>query len=178
MKNIKVGSTIYVSRFGQKEVFLKCPVCFGEKIVTLILGNGDKVEMPCECCSRGVEPSTGYVKEWRMEAGVESVIITKIETTIDANGETYEYISDNRIFYPKDIFITEQEAVEESIKRADKYNLDQETKAEFVKGKPDKNYTWNAGYHIREAKKAKEKVDYHTKMAILCKAKAKGQNME
>ena len=173
MKDIKVGSIVYVSYFGKKEVFLKCPVCFGKKFATLILGNGDMVEMPCECCHQGIDPPTGYIKEWRMEAGAESIIITKIETTTDVDGETYEYISDNKIFYPKDIFATEQEAMGESTKRADKYNLEQETKAELIKGKPDKNYSWNAGYHMREAKKAKEKVDYHTKMAIICKAKAK-----
>ncbi len=173
MKEIKIGDTIYVSKFGHTQIKIDCPVCFGKKVVVLILGNEDSVEMRCEYC-RGdcCSPSNGYVKEWRMSADVETVIVSQIRTRQTASENEIEYQADSRIYYTKDVFATEEEALTESARRATQYNIDQETKAEHVKGKPDKNYSWNAGYHIREAKKAKEKVEYHSKMAKICKAKA------
>lgn len=168
----KVGDAIYVSCFGRREIKMECPVCFGKCVVRLILGNDDSVEMPCEYCRRGYEPAVGYVKEYRMDAGVEMVVIDQISTEHTAAGEKVEYRTDSYIYHPKDAFSTEEEALAESNRRADAYNLEQETKAELVKGKPNKNYSWNAGYHMRQVKEAKEKVEYHSKMAKICKARA------
>ena len=173
MENVKIGDTIYVSKFGQTQVKIDCPVCFGKKIVTLILGNDAAVEMPCECCGRGCEPPCGYVKEWRMKKGVKTVVVSQIRTRQTASGNEVEYQADSYIYYAKDVFSTEEEALAESERRAEQYNIDQETKAEHIKGKPDKNYSWNAGYHMRQAKKAREQIEYHSKMAKICKARSK-----
>jgi hypothetical protein len=172
-KRFMVGDEIYVSEFGNKQIELDCPVCFRKGVVTLILGNGDSVEMPCEYCKSGLgTPSKGYVNEWIMDAGVKKVTITEVIIKQTAEGNKFDYLSHSHIYYTKDVFATEKEALEESRRRADKYNLERETKAEFIKGKPDKNYSWNAGYHMSLAKKAKMKVEYHTKMAKICKGRA------
>ena len=153
-------------------------MCFGKKVVMLIMGNDESVEMPCECCGRGREPPCGYVTEWRMNAGVETVIVSQIRTRQTAVENEIEYQAGSYIYYTKDVFATKEEALAESERRAKQYNIDQETKAEHIKGKPDKNYSWNAGYHMREVKKAKEKIEYHSKMAKICKDRAKDVNRD
>jgi hypothetical protein len=44
---------------------------------------------------------------------------------------------------------------------------------DHVKHDKNKSYSWNAGYHKREAKRAAKKVEYHTKMAAECKDRRK-----
>ncbi len=173
---IKIGDTIYVSKFGREQIKRDCPVCFGKRAITLILGNDDSVKMPCEWCGRGCDPPCGYVTEWRMIAGVETVVVSQIRTRQTAVENEIEYQAGSYIYYTKDVFSTEEEALAESNRRAKQHNLDQETKAEHIKGKPDKNYSWNAGYHMRESKKAEGKVEYHSKMAKICKARAGGSD--
>lgn len=172
-KKFKVGDKIYVSHFGRREIKVNCPVCFGKRVVRLILGDDSIVEMPCECCGRGYEPAKGYVVDWRMDAGAKKRTITQVETKQTQEGELVEYRSDHYIHQPQDIFTTEKEALADSKRKADKYNLEHETKAEFIKGKPDKNYSWNAGYHRRLVKKAEKEIEYHSKMAKICKERAK-----
>jgi len=172
----KVGDTIYVSSCGIMAVKVDCPVCFRKMFVTLILGNGDHVEMPCECCGKGFyDEPRGYVVENHYEAGVKEVVVSKVTIEKVAAGDTVKYQSDCHIYYPKDVFATKEEALAESVRRSTEYNTERETKAEFIKGKPNKNYSWNAGYHMRLVKKAKEQIEYHSKMAVICKSRAKGE---
>jgi hypothetical protein len=51
--------------------------------------------------------------------------------------------------------------------------LEQSTRAEYLKKNMNKKYSWNAGYHLKEAKRSEEQAAYHRKKAMLCKAKAK-----
>lgn len=172
----KIGDTVYVSKFGRREVKEKCPVCFGKLVVTLILGDDTPVELPCKYCGRGYDPPSGQVAEWRMDAGAEAVIIDQIRTAQTGAGEKVEYMVGNRSYYSIDVFSTEQEALDKSERSAAKHRQEQETRAEFIKEDTNKNYSWNAGYHRREAKKAAEKVEYHSRMAKICKAKAGGEH--
>ncbi len=172
----KIGDTIYVSKFGRRGIKIECPVCFGKKNITLILGNDDSVIMPCEFCKDGLgTPAKGYVTENRMDAGASAAVISKVSIEQTADGCKVEYQSGSYRYYSKDVFATEDEALAESKLRADKYNLEHETKAEFIKGKPDKNYSWNAGYHLRLVKNAERDIEYHSKMAKICKHRAKAE---
>ena len=170
---IKVGDVVFVSKFGRRQVAIECPVCFGKGTVKLILGNGDSVEMPCENCTDGLgTPSKGYVNEWRNDAGAEAVTIDKISTDQTCGEDVVEYFAMHHVYQADAVFATEEEAFADSKRRADEYNQERETKAEFVKGKPDKNYSWNAGYHMRLVKEAEKEIEYHSKMAKICKNRA------
>ncbi len=47
MPKFKVGDTVWVAKCRYEPVQKLCPTCFGKKEVTLILGNGDSVILPC-----------------------------------------------------------------------------------------------------------------------------------
>jgi len=171
-KEFKVGDTIYVSHFRQRDVEIDCPVCFRKKIVTLTLGNGDFVELPCEYCKSGYEGPRGYVKENRVNANVESLVITEIQISLTDKGKEVDYCCGCHLYHQNDVFNNKKDALKESERKAIEHNLEQETKAELAKSKPDKSYSWNAGYHMREVKKAQKQVEYHTKMAKICRSKS------
>ena len=171
-KNFQVGDYVWVAKFSSTKVKVPCPICFGNKVVTLILGNDDTVILPCEICREGMNDSTGYVTEYQRTPHCEKVKITKKRTEEESNKTVIQYFSDCFIYYEKDIFETEQEAMEEAKRRQEIWKKEEDKR---LKVKPDKNYSWNAGYHLRAAKQAELDLEYHRSKAILCKAKARTQ---
>lgn len=178
MKKFNIGDSIWVVNCGQSLIKKICPICFGELKVTLILGDKSEVVLPCEYCGKGYEGPLGYVEEWEYTQGAERKIITGIEIQQEREGETREYkvhISSGSswIYSEAQAFETEAEALEVSKATALKALEDQTTRAEHIKKHENRNYSWNAGYHIREAKRGRESAERHDKMAIICKARSR-----
>lgn len=172
--SFKVGDTIWMSTNGNREVEKTCPVCFGKMRVTLILGNDDRVELPCDYCGKGWDGPKGYVTEYEYVTKAEPFIIGAIETTVTETGATYKYRECRGWSCDTDrLFATEAEALDDSQKRKAAYDVEQQTRAEYIKEKTNKSYSWNAGYHMRTAKRHRSDAEYHESRAMICKARAK-----
>ena len=89
----KVGDKVWYATFGNREVQVTCPVCYGNKVVIVVLGNGDNVEVECQFCQSGFNPPRGYITEYQHLPEAELVIIAscRIEQSID--GDKVEYVS-------------------------------------------------------------------------------------
>lgn len=61
-----IGESVWRVSLSPKEKRRECPECAGKKEVTLVLGNGDFVAMPCETCKPAWESPRGYIidKDW------------------------------------------------------------------------------------------------------------------
>lgn len=181
MKEYHVGDVVWVARcapYAEKRV--PCPVCFGKREVTLILGNKDTVVLPCENCQLGYDPPTGYVTVREPVVKAERVTIDRVKITETTEGQVREYATNMvtsgagttcQILGNDKIFDTEEEALIRATEDAQKMNNENRN----PKAKFDRSYTWNAGYHMREAKRLQRQVEYHEKQAVLCKAKAKAK---
>lgn len=164
----QIGDTIWVAHYRREEVQDTCPVCYGKKEVVLILGNGEHCILECDYCAKGYGSPRGVVTDWRYVKSAERIAITGIE--IDERGETYkcgQWCPDE-----SGCFDSEQQALEYAQKLADVENELQETQAECIKKNAHKNFAWNAGYHLREAKRSGESVAYHERMAKICKERS------
>ena len=169
----KVDDVIYVAKFNTRKFHVDCPVCFKKGTVDLILGSGDIVTMPCEFCTNGAGTSpSGYVSDYRLEAGAEAVVVNEVRIEVTSQGQKAEYLSGYSLYQADTVFETADEAMEYAVLRVAERNKELETKAEYIKGKPHKNYSWNAGYHMREAKNHEKKIEWHKKMAVICKTQA------
>ena len=177
-KVYNVGDMVWVANFRSEEIKVPCPVCYGNKHVVVVLGNGEKVEVECDYCGHGFEGPRGYVIEYQYLPSVEYISITGKEVKKTQKGIEIEY---NHLLsgeydhsyssmHLKDIFDTEEEAYQFAIEKAEKYQSEQDNK---IKYKNEKSYTWNAGYHMREAKSKQHDAEYHLKKAQLCKQKSK-----
>ena len=173
-KIFNIGDSVWVASFELRREQISCPVCFGKLQVTLILGNDDQIILPCAYCASGYESPRGYIVEYRREPRVESIKIISREIQEDGEKTEIRYGSLNsRSHDSKDVFKTQEEAMEEAQKRAE-FKIQEETnKAIHLKKNINQSYGWNAGYHLREAKRLKEQIAYHERNAILCKAKTK-----
>ena len=168
-----INDVVWWATYENKEVSKQCIVCYGKKEVTLVLGNGDNVTLPCSYCGTGYEEPRGYTREYEFVSNVQQIAIDKVSIEKTLVGDIVEYSYGCYCLRPDMIFDTKEEA-EEKIKTLIAARIgDENTKSEHIKKDKYKSFTWNAGYHMREAKKAKEQVEYHEKKAILCKERSK-----
>lgn len=173
----KIGDKVWVAIHEKRKVTKECPICFGKKMVTLILGNNDSVILPCAYCGRvGYDPPKGIITEYEFVTKAETRIIDKIEKTVDEKGEHVEYRSGHYVLYPDKIYATKEEAEIKSKELCEEAKKEQETRAEYLKKDIKKSFSWNAGYHLRESKKHFSDAKYHMEKAVLCKERIKKEN--
>jgi hypothetical protein len=172
MTKYKVGDGVWVAQSGHRDVREVCPVCYGKLEVLLILGNGDKVTLPCDYCGKGYSSPTGYVTEYGYFTSAVFMTIDAVEVTATANGEEVLYHSDFYLLYPANVFDTKAEALTKGEELAAELAEQQRTRTEHIKADVKKSFTWNAGYHLREAKRKEAEAARHRERAKLCKAKA------
>lgn len=60
----ELGTVRWWRGYGRDQVCVQCPICCGKLVVTMILGDGTRIEVDCDACRRGYEPPSGYVHEW------------------------------------------------------------------------------------------------------------------
>jgi len=173
MKKYNVGDKVWVAWVERRDVTELCPVCFGKLQVLLTLGNDDTVTLPCDYCGKGYNAPVGTVTEARYGSGAELKTIETVDVTQTASGETYEYHSGHYILRPERVFDTKEEALLCCESIAQELNKEQETRAEYIKKDVKKSFSWNAGYHLREAKRKEGEAEYHRKKAAICKSRGK-----
>lgn len=169
MRIFNIGDQVWIARVGLRAFFDPCTVCYGNLSVVVILGNGEHVSVPCSYCGPSIEPPSGTETNHRIEPGVESIVVAGrnisegTETTViylDATGRSYR---------PEVVFETEEEALAESKKLCEQELEERQTRAVYIKKNQLKSFAWNAGYHRREAKRLRENISYHERMAQACK---------
>jgi hypothetical protein len=172
MKEFNVGDLVWWATYKRDAIREKCPVCFGKCKVVLILGNDEQVEAPCNYCSRGMMPPTGFVEErydWHSE--VRQVTIEMKEVTEKNGYRDVEYSSAHYVLKAGDsCFSTKEEAEARVVELTAEQAIRDEERIAHHKENDHKSYSWHVGYHQRAAKKAKEDMEYHTKKAVAMKA--------
>lgn len=135
---------------------MPCPMCFGKRFVTLILGDESQTKSACGFCERGMEGSTGTATVWEPYAAVRSGVISGISTKDGIRYEVgYETIKEY------EAFSTEADAQIECDKQ---YSLAKERAKEwFEKAFIDckKKQIWSAGYHKNCIKSAERNIEWH-----------------
>ena len=168
---LKVGDKAWYAKCNWEPIRQLCPTCFGKKEVTLILGNSGRVVLPCGGCSHGFGIPTGFMSEYDYVVEPELIIITGIDIEIDGENKRVRYHSCSYSFDAIDIFLTEEEARIKAEEKKKKLDEEQRTRAEHIKKDVHKKFSWNAHYHMREAKRLREDALRHDEKAKLCTAK-------
>lgn len=170
----KVGDVACVARYDIEEEQVPCPVCFGKLAVVVILGNGDRIETPCDYCGKGFQGPRGVVGEYCVRGRVEMLTIDAVESSETACGVQVEYRSGPWILCESNTFATRDEAEARAAELEAEHKRKQETRVEYIKKEVHKSFSWNVGYHMRVAKGLREQSEYHENKARLCKERLKG----
>jgi hypothetical protein len=168
-----IGSEMYVVRAESRELFRPCPVCNGDKRVTLILGSGEHVSIDCDFCKAGWLGPTGTEKYYEWSAEVVRCVVSGLEARDGAvryytdapSGGRYvydasqTYDSHDEAMVACGVAIAEREA--------------EQTERMGRKVKANKSYSWHVGYHRREAAEHRRKMEYHAAAAVVVQAKSR-----
>lgn len=163
MKEYNIGDKVWWATCETQEININCPICFGNKKVTLILGNGENVETDCDYCGLGFEGPRGFTKEYQRVSGAKEIAIAGKEVREDEKGRNVEYRYENYCLYNSNIFLTKEEA-ENRVSEMIKEYEDSEVKRLAYKNKANQtHYSWSIGYHRKRLKDAQKEVDYHSR---------------
>jgi hypothetical protein len=180
MKSYHVGDLIWYAEAGRKEIQKECPICFGKKQVTLILGNGDQAILPCSYCGPGYEEPEpkGYIIENDFFTSATQRGITRIVINQTTKGNTEEYYSDPYVLQLDRMFDTKEEAEQRAIDIIKELKKEQDDRAEHVKKSLKASYSWNAGYWQKQINDLKQKLEYYEKRYKICKERSKEEKQE
>lgn len=173
----KRGDTVYVATYGNEEVHVPCPVCFGKRAVQVVLGDDSVVETPCEYCGRGYDGPRGWVTEYHRVAKAEHVVIegVVVDDGLVRKVEYKTWITPNswRCLAPENVFADAASAMARAavIKaEADEYNA----KCSDSAGKSTvSKISWSIGYHMSQAKEHRRQAEYHEARAVVLKGREK-----
>ena len=173
----EIGDYVWVAKLVRENRQEPCPVCYGHKYVILILGNDDQVELSCEYCRRGWQEPTGFIEvgyfvyvdpEYKQIDGVD------IRTSFGELKVTYWFgkggVSNGA--HPEDVASTREEAIAKGAVKLNASNA-RIAENETNKAKEHKSYSWNAGYHLREAERCRKDMEQHQRRASIMKSKSK-----
>lgn len=172
-KEYNIGDTVWWATGGIREVRHECPVCYGKCCVTLILGNDDHVQTPCDYCGKGFEGPRGYVIEREYTTEVKEIVLSGKEIRETTAGRSVEYRHNSYILYDGIICDTKEGAEIERQKIADAHKISELERLQRGKDNNVKSYAWHVGYHQRQLKDAQRQIDYHSKKITYMKEKVK-----
>ena len=148
------GQTIYEPwASAHAEERRPCPVCFGNRSVMLILGNGEHVPVECDMCDIGFEGPRAFVTGYSPQSGIRECTVTTLEER-----------------YPGKWYVNHQGADQVFATRDEAEGLRQELHAKAVAAAENrytdntyqrKKLTWKVGYHRREIADATQRLAWH-----------------
>lgn len=169
MKKYKIGDKVWYAQRKAVEKTMQCPECFGQKALTVILGDGSQVSIECAGCMDGYEPPKGYVAYSEHITDVSEVIIDRVEeTTVETE---YGF---NGCFRVKEteLFVNKEDAEKRALELAQEYNREQIEKINR-KEKHNRTWSWNAHYHRQRIRTAEKDLIYHKAKLEVAKVKTK-----
>jgi hypothetical protein len=152
-----IGDTIYWveanANYGKQ---IPCPMCFGKRFVTVILGDDSRVESECGMCQHGRDRPSGITTTYEPTAVVHKERISGISTK---DGVKYEV--GWRSLYAHEIYDSEEIAEEvrkakfiEVTEQAEKWRKDN-----FVTC--TKKQIWSTGYHRSCIERLENNIEWH-----------------
>ena len=169
-----VGDYVWASSYSRRAQQVQCPTCFGKREVTLILGDGTHVALPCAGCGHGFNEPRGTITAHVLMPRADGMPIASIRTEEGPKGTVVEYHSPGcRVYAEDDIYLTLEEALLAAEAIAAKAQTEEDTKAAHIKERREKSFAWNATYHLRSAKDCRKSAERHEKLARLCKERVR-----
>ena len=179
MPKYEIGDKVWIAQPGQKQVRKTCPICFGKLEVKLTLGDDSEVMIQCDYCGKGFSGPQGYVMEYEYCDGANQITIQGMNvSTVGKNEEEVEYkynwcSGGGNIAYEKDVYATQEEAIDRSNEIREQRERVQSERTIHLKKMKSKNFSWNAGYWLKQAKDAEQSAERYRNRARICKSRAK-----
>ena len=155
----EIGKTYWMPTLRPENIQVPCPICYGNKSVSLILGNGEQVVVECEGCGLGYEGARGFVGDYSYEAGVKPFTVAGVESM---NGDDWWLRSEQGSTARwKDLEQSEALGLEQS-KRKMRETLDGNMYSQTARSKHARNHVpWTVRYHEDCIREIEKKIAWH-----------------
>jgi hypothetical protein len=160
MPPFNIGQTVYIAwASAHHSQSGTCPVCFGQRSVTLILGDGERVQTPCRYCDHGVLGSTGEVSAYCAASGINERTVTGVQLAHDGAWEIqtdgrYSSSEANTFGTRASAEVRRQILFEEAEEDATK---SYESRFRTHRG----DHAWTIGYHRNQIKDLERQLEWH-----------------
>lgn len=155
----KIGDVYWREAGGSAAITIDCPMCSGNKYVTVILGNDERYNVECEACGMGYRGPQGTITEYDVTPRAEQFVIDVVVSWRDDQWSVGD--PTGRTAYFHTLYATEAEALTASVKRAEK--LEESN----MKGRRKKKYgkvsSWKIQYHQRQIAEFEKQIAWHRK---------------
>jgi len=173
----KIGDSVWVINYKQENEWITCPSCNGSKFVTVIFGDGTHVQVNCGLCDLGGwQGSTGLImgKQY-LVADPKLEVITGINVgKKDYSGVSYVTYYFDSIGRGEDrVAASYNEAVKKGGRLEQKLTQNDEQELTARKKNVNKNYAWNANFHLKAAEEHERKAKYHREKAKIMELKVR-----
>jgi hypothetical protein len=166
-----IGEELWWVGYAHREAWETCPECDGQRVVTIIRGNGETFPIECQCCALGFERASGLVKRTYFEHSPKVFIPGRVD--ISGGEIRYSESSPDANCYGsadcKDLFRDRAECVA----RCAELNAEQKAAEEkmFLWNMLDrrKKMAWSVHYWSREVKEYERKLEAARVRLGLCK---------
>ena len=153
----KLGDTYWRPSGHSDQVTIECPMCCGDKCVTVILGDGEKFNVDCEACGLGYAGPQGTITEYTRTPHAEPFVIHKIVSWRDGKW-TVESTDGCTLDFDL-LYATEAGAVAKAVERATA--LEDDNMARLRKKKYGRVSSWKIQYHQRQIADFQKQIAWH-----------------
>ena len=169
-----VGDVVFWANHETEHIKEICPICFGKLKVKLILGNDDEAILDCDFCKKGYDNPRGFIYDrYKWTSKVEPKTITSKTVTENDGLREVKYKVYNAYPDSEDLFATREEAEVRSKELIEIHAAEEQKNLERRKEYSKNSYGWHAGYHKKQAEKARRDLEYHEKKVVFMKKLSK-----
>lgn len=164
-----IGDKVYwvysESRYSKK---IPCPMCFGNRMVTIILGDDSQIKSECGYCGRGDNGPSGTATTWEPIAIVKSGVITGVTTRSGIRYEVgFESLEEHELFSSElEAKKVREVKYKKEVERSERWFRDN-----FKRAK--ESQIWSTGYHRNCIKDNKKSIEWHQLRLAMIKEKKK-----
>lgn len=152
-----IGDTYWRAAGESRQEEIVCPVCAGKRRITVILGDGEHVSVPCDSCGMGYEGPRGFVRQWTLEPKAVRFVIASIESMHNnewrLRSEAGEYCAFS------ELLLSESAALAKA-KEVSAANRERIMASRCSKRKPDR-VGWTVRYHRQQIAELKKRLEWH-----------------
>lgn len=153
-----IGQQFWAPVTYPEKITLPCPVCFGSLVVTVVLGNDERIGVPCEACGKGFGGPQGTIEEYEHAPGAKPFVIAAVKSLWDHRWTVESEDGQSRNF--DELCATEAEALAVSVKRmAEQHERNMQSRQH--RRKNTKEATWSIRYHREQIKDLERQIAWH-----------------
>lgn len=170
-----LGEPVWWVGHAHQETMIVCPECAGTKVLTVVQGNGDQIEVPCACCGDIIRGSSGRIKQV-VYKHVPQLYTPRRVTGFYDGGVQYTDAPDDATCYgtinSKDMFATETECAMECGRRNIEREIEQEQQLIRNLSSKRKDMAWSVHYWDRKVKDLERDLEVARRWLGVCKERA------